>query len=334
LNFDPNIPSRRSTAPDDVVRMIAALPDAEQSPLREAWDVAGDPRPVPDAVSANAWTRLLASMNRASSKAAVRSRAPRVPAPLRLLRLTLASRLSIAASVALLLAVGYALRPTTSVYRSQIGEGPMSVELSDGSAVQLAPGTVLRVPEQFGSINRTVDLDGEAFFDVTSADLNQGLPFEIKTFNASVEVLGTAFNVRARRGDWESATEVVVERGSVRVASADLPAMSVVLEPGEGTQVEEDATPSRPVEINLERVLTWRSGGLAFSNAPMGAVFDELQRRYGVVIESTPAIRSISVSYWRDSNVGVDEMLADLADVVDVGFRRTSSGYRLFETDL
>ncbi len=56
----------------------------------------------------------------------------------------------------------------------------------------------------------------EAFFEVAPDSLR---PFTVKTGNIGVEVLGTAFSVRACDSSPES--EVVLERGSVRILSPE-----------------------------------------------------------------------------------------------------------------
>ncbi len=323
----------------DVDQLLQSFSDGDKVGLREAWDLAGNAEVIPPSVSSDVWGRLVPMLAERQKSMAPKLRKVgflaelRLRAPVRLPALSLVSRLSVAASILLFVVLGYSLWPSTSEYHASQGVSSLEITLRDGSQVSLASGTVLRVPESFGSTNRSVELDGEAFFDITPSSLNEGLPFQVQTFNATIEVMGTAFNVRARESKWEASTTVAVEHGSVRLASAALPDLAVVLEPGEGSRVNAGDTPSTPDGVDLSRSVAWLHGGLAFSNEPMGVVFDELERRYDLEIDASPAIRSVLVSYWRESNVGVDEMLADLADVVDVNFRRTVAGYKLFETD-
>ena len=45
-------------------------------------------------------------------------------------------------------------------------EGVKKVTLDDGSIVWLRGNSVLKIPQSFSAVNRTVSLQGEAFFDI------------------------------------------------------------------------------------------------------------------------------------------------------------------------
>src|SRR5688572_16316604 len=68
------------------------------------------------------------------------------------------------------------------------------VTLPDGSAVYLNASSTLTFPEVFAESERTVELTGEAFFEVVK---NPAKPFVVKTNNIRTVVLGTSFNVRS-----------------------------------------------------------------------------------------------------------------------------------------
>lgn len=70
----------------------------------------------------------------------------------------------------------------------------VSLTLTDGSEVQLNSATTLRYPASFGSGQRRVSLEGEAFFKV-SKDARH--PFVVETFRYPVTVIGTSFDVLA-----------------------------------------------------------------------------------------------------------------------------------------
>src|SRR5690606_12487557 len=117
-------------------------------------------------------------------------------------------------------------------------------------------------------------LSGEAFFAVEPG----GRPFVVETFNAEVTVLGTRFNVRARRGHGEASTQVTVTEGRVRVFSGG---EAVELAAGEGSAVE-DAAPSAPAPVPVEVAEAWQTGGFAVRGLPLPAVLAEVERRWGV----------------------------------------------------
>lgn len=66
--------------------------------------------------------------------------------------------------------------------------------LADGTLVWLNSNTSLKYPNIFLGKERVVELDGEAYFEV-SEDLER--PFIVKTSPYNVQVLGTTFNVEA-----------------------------------------------------------------------------------------------------------------------------------------
>lgn len=83
--------------------------------------------------------------------------------------------------------------------------------LEDGSIVYLTQKSTLQYPEHFAGDRRQVNLQGEAFFDVTRKPEQT---FLIETDKVRVEVLGTAFDVRS---SGEIPFSLSVLRGKVKV---------------------------------------------------------------------------------------------------------------------
>lgn len=302
--------------PPEIDAELASFGPDDRASFVEAWLVSGDAPAVRDEDRADAWRRLQTSL----------APAPQRPTVLRpALRLVGTYRFAAAAVVLALIAVSFLLRPDGRTYSAPAGIAITEVELPDGSIVQMAPGSSLTVSRSFGEGNRSVSLDGEAFFDVE----RQAVPFVVETFSARVEVLGTAFNVRARADELAAATLVDLERGSVRVVSAALPEVAVRLEPGETTAVPAGSVPTAPASVDLEAA-TWRVGGLAYANAPIGNVLDEIGRRYQVEISAPDDIRLAKVSLFRHSSATVEELLGDLSDTAGLRYRRTAQGFEIF----
>lgn len=86
------------------------------------------------------------------------------------------------------------------------------ISLPDGTKVWLNAGSKLSYNTSFNTINREVNLEGEAYFDVTKRN-NQ--LFLVKTKEVTVRVLGTAFNVKAYPK--EGSVETTLVRGSLIV---------------------------------------------------------------------------------------------------------------------
>lgn len=81
--------------------------------------------------------------------------------------------------------------------------------LSDGTKVHLNSMSSLRFPVAFTADKREVELQGEAYFEVSKT----GQPFIVNVNGMQVEVLGTTFNISAYPNEEYQTTLVT---GSVR----------------------------------------------------------------------------------------------------------------------
>jgi ferric-dicitrate binding protein FerR (iron transport regulator) len=91
------------------------------------------------------------------------------------------------------------------------GDQVATYTLPDGSLVTLNKYASISYPHNFKGNTRTVQLTGEAFFDVTA---DPAKPFIINVDDVQVKVVGTSFNVK----NTSLQTEVVVESGVVDVS--------------------------------------------------------------------------------------------------------------------
>jgi transmembrane sensor len=122
--------------------------------------------------------------------------------------------LKIAASVLIVMAAGIGLYYFTSnnnFTEFQTADNTQLVTLPDGSRISLNQHSSIRYDENFGDLNRTVSMTGEGFFDITP---DKEKPFIIHLKNASIEVVGTSFNVQAY--DSLEETSVIVKTGIVK----------------------------------------------------------------------------------------------------------------------
>lgn len=87
------------------------------------------------------------------------------------------------------------------------------IYLPDGSYVVLEPGSQLRYQKEFNDMERFVDLQGEAYFDVQSDSLR---PFIVEANGVTTRVLGTAFSITSR--DKSNEFLISVTRGKVEIS--------------------------------------------------------------------------------------------------------------------
>ncbi|WP_159948749.1 FecR family protein [Rhizobium sp. 18065] len=141
-----------------------------------------------------------------------------------------------------------------------------TIPLEDGSMVQLAPDSALRV-EFHEDVRQVALLRGEAFFDIAK-DPNR--KFRVVAGGAEVEVLGTAFDVHIT----EAATTVSVARGSVstKPTNARSDVSQSILAPGDAVSIDRRSGVTTRTLIAADDVGAWRQGRLVVSNATIESV--------------------------------------------------------------
>lgn len=193
-------------------------------------------------------------------------KAPPKKNPARIRRLTW---ISAAASILILVGLFYWLQlPKVQHFQANNGE-TLEISLPNGSIVTLNDGSSLQYNKNQWQQQRQVDLQGEAYFDVT-----KGPEFSIQTRQGTVTVLGTQFNVRSR----EEIFQVDCYSGRVQVARDNQNAILTAAQTASwqnSTLVTDSLTLDRPA---------WQSGLAQFSNASLKSVFAEFERQYDVSI--------------------------------------------------
>lgn len=165
---------------------------------------------------------------------------------------------------------------TTSidVERAQI----KNVTLADGSTVKINAESELSYKKGLGKDHRNVILSGEAYFDVEKGDI----PFIVEFGSASVEVLGTEFNIHARGTD----INVSVLEGNVKVSGTE-ESKDVVLTAGQKVDFIQGFNPGTPEKIDYKKYPGWIYNRLILDQTNLRAVCKEIERKFDVKIEFT-----------------------------------------------
>lgn len=189
-------------------------------------------------------------------------------------------------------------------------------ELPDGTVVTLNEGASIAYEENFGLKDRSVKLQGEAFFDVVR-DVDR--PFIIKTATTTTEVLGTSFSVNPVG---ENAIVTVVS-GTVSFKGTD-EAENVILTKGEqGNYEHTSKTISESVNEDLN-FLSWKTGKLSFDDAEISRVVLDLERHYDVsIILENHNISGLSASFERQQ---LDEVLSIISATLDIQIDNPTNG--------
>ncbi len=192
--------------------------------------------------------------------------------------------LAAAACIALLIIGGiYFMDSDPEIIIVETQNATEVITLDDGSVVTLNRYSTFIRPKKFGSNERSVQLEGEAFFTITK---DASRPFKVETLDETITVLGTSFNVRAYGK--ESENRVFVASGRVAVASKST-GEEVVLNKGE--QVTSGRSRLVKTTDGSGNDLAWRTKVLTFTDTPVPEVIRVLQHAYGVDITNhNPAL--------------------------------------------
>lgn len=153
--------------------------------------------------------------------------------------------------------------------------------LPDSTHVWLNAGARLEYPQAFGK-NRQVSLTGQAFFEVKQ-DAHK--PFEVKTSELNVLVLGTSFDIKAYPALDEA--QVTVKTGTVKVLHAQ--EGLDVLNAGDQLIFSRSAQQYMKSKVDNQQIDEWTSGLISLSQAGFSELAVTLENQYGVRIRYNPA---------------------------------------------
>ncbi len=149
----------------------------------------------------------------------------------------------------------------------------VNLTLPDGTQVWLNSCTKLSYPTDFAKKVREVEIDGEAYFDVTRMEK---VPFIVRTYCQDVQVLGTKFDVAAfeDRGIFEAS----LLKGSIRLISKT--GSMTRLFPGQKAEYIDGRLCLKAIEDY--DVYRWKNGLYCFREKKLKDVFSDLERYYDV----------------------------------------------------
>jgi transmembrane sensor len=153
--------------------------------------------------------------------------------------------------------------------------GQFMLMLPDGTKVWLNAASSLKYPTQFTGKLRTVELMGEAYFQVAH---NKVMPFVVKTALQTVRVLGTHFNINSYAD--EGRTVTTLEEGSVMVEAG---LKSKQLSPGNQAVLQANDQ-LRVQPANMETAMAWKNNKMIFEDAGIEEIMRQVARWYDIDI--------------------------------------------------
>ncbi|NML38772.1 DUF4974 domain-containing protein [Chitinophaga sp. G-6-1-13] len=155
--------------------------------------------------------------------------------------------------------------------------GQFLIVLPDGSRVWLNSCSSLHFPTDFRELQRDVDLQGEAYFEVAE---NAHHPFHVTVNNKiNIKVLGTRFNVMAYPDEENIRTTLL--QGAVQLWNDNKP---LLLKPGEEGRYNRNQSTLVAIAANEEEALAWKNGYFSFEHADLKSIIRQLARWYDLEI--------------------------------------------------
>jgi len=147
--------------------------------------------------------------------------------------------------------------------------------LPDSSVVWVNSGSSIKYNNQFSASNRDIELEGEAFFEVTR---NADLPLIVTNSDLKVKVLGTEFSVSAYPE--EPNIHVILEKGKVELTSASNTRFRQEMKPGEMATFSKIKKELALTAVNTSLYTSWKDGLINIYNLPLSELVIKLEKRF------------------------------------------------------
>ena len=299
-------PGSRATGMDLEIRPVEKVLQGEVQRLR-----------VADPDTAQQWRYLQVAIQREESAASVHRSSGTTRLP----------RLAIAYVVAVIIVVVAGivwLRQPATMLTYETGRGQMStITLADGSEVTLNHTSELILDRQRFDKGRNVRLNGEAYFRVRKT----GAPFVVTTDLATIQVIGTEFNVRMREGQ----IEVAVLAGEVQLGVHNEGKDStVVLTAWQVATCVRGGFPGAPAPLLFAEYPGWMHGKLLFYRASLLSACSDIESKFDVPVRIENAkLRGKTLTGAVDAR-SAETALSTLANLTGNKYRYENGGYILY----
>lgn len=143
------------------------------------------------------------------------------------------------------------------------------LDLPDGSSIELSKGSYLKYNASDWEENRTVELKGEAFFEV-----EKGEPFRVQLTQGEVSVLGTSFNILEK----QKSLEVICYTGKVKVEAYE---KTQILKAGQSVEIQLNSIELDSVYLNEP---IWVDQVASYKKVKLSKVLEQFNQWYDVSI--------------------------------------------------
>lgn len=158
--------------------------------------------------------------------------------------------------------------------KASSGQEEKWLTLEDGTVVHLNHSTSLIYPEHFDADNRTVRLEGEAYFVVAK---DRKRPFYVMTSSGVVKEYGTSFNVNTYTPGF---TKVVLVEGSISVASHS--GEATMMQPGDLAVISSTSKKAEISKVDVMPYVAWNNGRYVFMDTSLEQLMNVIGYWYGL----------------------------------------------------
>jgi transmembrane sensor len=195
--------------------------------------------------------------------------------------------------------------------------------LPDSSRVWLNKNSTLTYTSAYNGEERTVRLDGEAFFEVRK---DNGRKFKVYGHKSVTTVLGTSFNVQSYRNGESESVEVVT--GKVSFSTTGKEPREVILTPGLEGKLNKNNELSMQ-KIDDANFKAWKDSKLEFENNDLATVIKTLKNYFGIEIEvKDPALLNCRFTATFEK-ADAEEIIKVLSITNNLAYERDGNKYIL-----
>ncbi len=224
-----------------------------------------------------------------------------------------------AAAVAVLLLASVAFMRFYSKTIDTLEGQQFTAMLPGGSSVELNAASSIKYQPLWWRFNRSLQFEGEGFFKV-----QKGSSFTVHSSMGETTVLGTSFNIYARKSNYT----VTCYTGKVRVVSVES-GKAVNITPNMQAQVNEHGEVLASEKVHPNETIAWRNGLFIFNATPIQLVFDEIERQYGIRLRVTSDFNYMySGSFTRDRSV--EEVLHTICLPLGLQYKKVDAHYEIY----
>lgn len=196
-----------------------------------------------------------------------------------------------------------------------------TVELADGSSIQLNSATRVKYSKSYPHESRMIYLSGEAFFKV----VHSNHAFIVLTSNTQTTVVGTEFNIWSRYQE----TRITVKKGKVKFKSTGVEPLPVILEKGQMSLTIGEKAPELPRDVDTTNVASWLKNKLVFEKMTLEEVAGELERFYNIRIHFSSSDlkrRTITATIHQ---LSIDEAVQSICEALNIDYNKKLDLYTL-----